>query len=71
MPVVDYPQAPTLAAALSGPAELAKAAGAPNQVAAFGICHQRPLQGSQFFIGQEVSRLPSEERSFLESDTHA
>jgi hypothetical protein len=70
MPVVDHPQTTALAAARSGSAKLSKAAGTADQVAAIGVCHQRPLQGVQFFVGQDFSRLLAEERGFLEGESH-
>jgi hypothetical protein len=61
MPVADDAQTAALAATGSRPAELAQPAGAKNEVTSFRICHERPLQGVQFFIRQQFGSLPGEE----------
>ena len=61
VPLVDNAHPAAFAASRSRPAELAQAAGTKDEIAAFGIRHERPLQGVQFLIGQEFACLPGEE----------
>ena len=45
--------------------------GTANEIAALGIRRERPLEGVQFFLGQEFGDLPGEDGRFLEGEPHA